>query len=617
MEQEFEGQLFDLSEDEEDETGEEEEETNEEKLDNEMGDTGEDGNVVDEKLWEEENEKTEDQQEQEKFEKNAPISNAGEDDIEFRGQDEDVAEEDVEERKDVTEKEETERKEEKEGQDNEEMEEDDKENGEESTGRGKEEQEEESHGIQPEKEEELELPEDMQLDGESEGEEEEGGEMDITEGGVQEDHDENDNMDVDNEHQTEDNMDEAEENNREEDNNLMEQSDVGNEEQTGEEENKEQVQEIDDTEKASKPGEEIGEMEEKSQITDQVVEKQYGGEKSAEEAVGVKGGGNGNEMDQGEENPSNFQSNPVEDSDAKNARDKQSQGNSQEKTEGEESKTNKYNERQELNSERILGDMLKKWRERVRILGDEDKIGDTEEKKNNEIGELEKENEGDEFEYTEQEEKGGEQALGAATEDQVKDMDSNWPKLNDGEENEDKGEMEDVMEEDIQKEEDLENTEPESKQIGGKAKKQPDSGNKEDFKDIEKNEVLNDELDEELGKLDIDEDKDERKGGLGFFQMNKEPTVDEAELTEEEVSIVRKQLEEQILTDHREEKLQSENEFRANARETWRKYEAIVNSLSHDLAEQLRLILEPTVATKLEGDYRTGKRINMKKVVPF
>ena len=33
-----------------------------------------------------------------------------------------------------------------------------------------------------------------------------------------------------------------------------------------------------------------------------------------------------------------------------------------------------------------------------------------------------------------------------------------------------------------------------------------------------------------------------------------------------------------------------------------------------ELAEQLRLILEPTQASRLAGDYRTGKRINMKKV---
>lgn len=46
----------------------------------------------------------------------------------------------------------------------------------------------------------------------------------------------------------------------------------------------------------------------------------------------------------------------------------------------------------------------------------------------------------------------------------------------------------------------------------------------------------------------------------------------------------------------------------------WRTIEALTRELSQELCEQLRLILEPTLASKLRGDYRTGKRINMKKV---
>ncbi|GMH22037.1 hypothetical protein Nepgr_023880 [Nepenthes gracilis] len=49
----------------------------------------------------------------------------------------------------------------------------------------------------------------------------------------------------------------------------------------------------------------------------------------------------------------------------------------------------------------------------------------------------------------------------------------------------------------------------------------------------------------------------------------------------------------------------------------WRKYELRTTRLSQELAEQLRLVMEPTLASKLQGDYRTGKRINMKKVIPY
>ncbi|XP_042404787.1 midasin-like [Zingiber officinale] len=49
----------------------------------------------------------------------------------------------------------------------------------------------------------------------------------------------------------------------------------------------------------------------------------------------------------------------------------------------------------------------------------------------------------------------------------------------------------------------------------------------------------------------------------------------------------------------------------------WKKYEVSTTRLSQVLAEQLRLVMEPTLASKLQGDYKTGKRINMKKVIPY
>jgi len=47
------------------------------------------------------------------------------------------------------------------------------------------------------------------------------------------------------------------------------------------------------------------------------------------------------------------------------------------------------------------------------------------------------------------------------------------------------------------------------------------------------------------------------------------------------------------------------------------KFEILITESAQELCEQLRLILEPTLTTKLKGDYRTGKRINMKKVIPY
>ncbi|RLW12433.1 hypothetical protein DV515_00000890 [Chloebia gouldiae] len=53
------------------------------------------------------------------------------------------------------------------------------------------------------------------------------------------------------------------------------------------------------------------------------------------------------------------------------------------------------------------------------------------------------------------------------------------------------------------------------------------------------------------------------------------------------------------------------------AAQLWQKYLVLTAPLSQQLCEQLRLILEPTQAAKLKGDYRTGKRLNMRKVIPY
>ncbi|KAI0822070.1 midasin [Trametes gibbosa] len=62
---------------------------------------------------------------------------------------------------------------------------------------------------------------------------------------------------------------------------------------------------------------------------------------------------------------------------------------------------------------------------------------------------------------------------------------------------------------------------------------------------------------------------------------------------------------------------QADGQPSGQAEDMWRKYESLTHDLSYALCEQLRLILEPTMATRLRGDYRTGKRLNMKKIIPY
>ncbi|XP_009875817.1 PREDICTED: midasin-like, partial [Apaloderma vittatum] len=78
---------------------------------------------------------------------------------------------------------------------------------------------------------------------------------------------------------------------------------------------------------------------------------------------------------------------------------------------------------------------------------------------------------------------------------------------------------------------------------------------------------------------------------------------------------LRKELERQLEAWHTQQSgtLDEEKE----AAQLWQRYLVLTAPLSQQLCEQLRLILEPTQAAKLKGDFRTGKRLNMRKVIPY
>ncbi len=49
----------------------------------------------------------------------------------------------------------------------------------------------------------------------------------------------------------------------------------------------------------------------------------------------------------------------------------------------------------------------------------------------------------------------------------------------------------------------------------------------------------------------------------------------------------------------------------------WHQVTGEMTGLIQSTTEQLRLILEPTKRSRFKGDYRSGKRLNMRKVIPF
>lgn len=55
----------------------------------------------------------------------------------------------------------------------------------------------------------------------------------------------------------------------------------------------------------------------------------------------------------------------------------------------------------------------------------------------------------------------------------------------------------------------------------------------------------------------------------------------------------------------------------ATSLESWTNFQTKTHPLSLALTSQLRLILTPSQSTKLSGSYRTGKRLNIKKIIPY
>ena len=49
----------------------------------------------------------------------------------------------------------------------------------------------------------------------------------------------------------------------------------------------------------------------------------------------------------------------------------------------------------------------------------------------------------------------------------------------------------------------------------------------------------------------------------------------------------------------------------------WNLHESQTKRLAATLCERLRLVLIPTVAAKLRGDYKSGRRLNMRRIIPY
>ncbi|POY75159.1 hypothetical protein BMF94_1791 [Rhodotorula taiwanensis] len=239
-------------------------------------------------------------------------------------------------------------------------------------------------------------------------------------------------------------------------------------------------------------------------------------------------------------------------------------------------------------SQRSLGDSLRDWRRRLEEIGDLAQPDDGTEdapSTDKQEGAVEYVQDGDENETDEQ-------ALGPASEEQVKKLEQ----LHIGEETAANDEM--TVEEES-------TAEPAAdvsvKQAPTTLDLKGSTLTEADAKAVAASEVRNDDLapavdDEDDGMDDV------QRAEPGEQHSTVAPPVDPEEDATVEQTMLR---------------WRSGDDQSLSADGVWRLYESLTRDLSFALTEQLRLILEPTLATRLKGDYRSGKRLNMKKIIPY
>ena len=111
------------------------------------------------------------------------------------------------------------------------------------------------------------------------------------------------------------------------------------------------------------------------------------------------------------------------------------------------------------------------------------------------------------------------------------------------------------------------------------------------------------------------------ESGTDGDEAEKEAKKDESTGQEADLKLVphlskSKQEEAQNMTNPMDKELE-EHLKQLSLLPSWPEFEQNTTDLAFDLCEQLRLVLAPTQATKLKGDYRTGKRLNLRKILPY
>ncbi|XP_078040889.1 midasin [Augochlora pura] len=205
------------------------------------------------------------------------------------------------------------------------------------------------------------------------------------------------------------------------------------------------------------------------------------------------------------------------------------------------------------------------------------------------------------YEHIKKSDKFDDVVFDAATEEQVKqqalNMEDNEEKMDD--ENEDVKMHEDPEPEEQQDKAEKENSSkmPESK------KEKSGQGNGERSDDVEEVEMVAEVEGEEVETSRV------LRGSESTFHT-KLSEADLYDVSTEDIAKKRSEIENMLGQWTR----QTSSIEAANA---WSSISALTESAARELSEKLRLVLEPTLTSRLKGDYRTGRRINMRKVIPY
>jgi midasin len=561
-EQEMEGETEEIGEKEDkgDESGEE----GDDDAQSEVGSVDDLGpSAVDEKMWDDGG-KEDDAKDKE-----------GKEDVGTEDQDEQVAAEQKEKEKSGEDKEDDEKDEKKEGEEDEEMEMEG-EDQDENLGVGEKEQ------MDPhaKEEETLDLPEDLNMDGQDdEGKEDDDlGDMDMGDDLPEED------MEPEVDPKQPDTVDEDVGPEQEGDEEKETTGHIGDEEQPEEEQEDEGDEPMDDDDAVPLPDEDVPEDEARDQKdtdhADPNAEAGAGTEANEEAHTNKneQASASAANQDQGQEGESAQEQQAPTTEDGQLGQTAAPDAGGQ----GEQPE-----ESRETQSFKKLGDVLEKW------YNQQKQIQDAKEKDETQAQQIDKEIDmaDADFEHLgDEEQEADTQALGTATEDQAKTLDHDMalpmneeedviPSRPEDKDDEMTGAEKDVDMEELeqQQDQDQESEQPQSNALEG----QPQAfvGEQRPFPDQE------------------DEDMADAASLDGVSS-----TTSSADNIEAQLSLTH---------------LDPSTMDPISARALWLAHEASTHSLSQQLTEHLRLILAPTLATKLRGDFRTGKRLNLKRIIPY